>query len=105
MIPQAELEAIKRRADRASKRFFSGALVTIEDGHKTVEGFSPVPVEDVYLLLEEVRTYQEAVEELDILLRDFLAGGSDEEIPELLECGEQAALLIESLLVPTKKES
>jgi len=39
-----------------------------------------------------------AIQELDALLRDFQAVYDDDEIPQLLECGARAALVVERVL-------
>ena len=47
---------------------------------------------------EEAARLRAAIQELDMLLRDFQAVYDDDEIPQLLECGARAALVVERVL-------
>lgn len=54
---------------------------------------------DIPALLAEIDRFKRAIRELDVLLRDFqTAYVPSDEIPQLLECGERAALVVESVL-------
>ena len=47
---------------------------------------------------EEAARLRAAIQELDMLLRDFQAVYDDDEIPQLLERGARAALVVERVL-------